>query len=94
MSTQQEHKECMLKSQCPAMSKLANRVRCCKPGDGGSCVPPAVLSCGKAPLSGYSFCNASLDTAARVSDLLPRLALRESRAPPRPRGYFGWPQAR
>lgn len=67
--------ECLFKSSCPSPSKLANRVRCCKPGD-DTCIPPKVLSCGK-ELASLPFCDVSLDTAARVADLLPRLTLKE-----------------
>ena len=68
---------CLIKSACPDPSELNNRVRCCQPGEETNCIPPKMLSCSQPPLSGYPFCNASLNVTARVADLLPRLTLTE-----------------
>ena len=40
-ATNTSNSECLLKKSCPSPTKLANRVRCCKPGD-DSCVPQGI----------------------------------------------------
>ena len=68
---------CLIKSACPEPSDLKDRVRCCQPGEAKNCMPPKVLKCSLPPLSGFPYCNASLDVTTRVADLLPRLTLNE-----------------